>query len=172
MNVHKICLIAMLMAMAIAISVLEGFIPSFGIPGLKLGLANIIVLLTLYEFGIIEALLVNLGRVFVTSLIRGNIFQMGFFMSLSGAILSMLIMWILIKLFKKLTPIAVSVVGAVFHIVGQFIVAVLYLGTFNIVYYAPILLLISVGTGIIVGISTIAIRKTNVISNLKIKYKM
>lgn len=162
----------MLMAMAIAIAVLESFIPSFSIPGIKLGFANIIILVTLYEFGIIEALLVNLGRVFVASLVRGTIFQMGFFMSLTGAICSMLIMWLLVKVAKKLTPIAVSVVGAVFHIAGQFVIAVIFLENFNILYYAPILLLISVGTGIVVGIVTILIRKTNIIQNLKQKYSM
>lgn len=172
MKVQKMCLIAMLMAMAIAIAVLESFIPSFSIPGIKLGFANIIILVTLYEFGIIEALLVNLGRVFVASLVRGTIFQMGFFMSLTGAICSMLIMWLLVKVAKKLTPIAVSVVGAVFHIAGQFVIAVIFLENFNILYYAPILLLISVGTGIVVGIVTILIRKTNIIQNLKQKYSM
>lgn len=172
MKVQKMCLIAMLMAMAIAISVLESFIPSFSIPGIKLGFANIIILITLYEFGILEALFINLGRVFVTALVRGTIFQMGFFMSLTGAMCSMLVMWLLVLIAKKLTPIAVSVVGAAFHIVGQFIIAVIFLENFNILYYAPILLLISVGTGIVVGIVTILIRKTNIIQNLKQKYSM
>lgn len=172
MKVRKMCIIAMLMAMAIALAVLESFIPSFSIPGIKFGLANIIILLTLYEFGILDALIVNLGRVFVANLVRGTLFQMGFFMSLTGALLSMIIMWILVKTCKKLTPIAVSVIGAVFHIVGQFIIAIPFLGTFNILYYAPILLLISVGTGVINGIVVILIRKTKVLENLKVKYNL
>jgi len=172
MKVQKMCIIAMLMAMAIALAVLESFIPSFSIPGIKFGFANIIILLTLYEFGILDALIVNLGRVFVANLVRGTIFQMGFFMSLTGALLSMVVMWVLIKCFKKLTPIAVSVVGAVFHITGQFIIAISFLGTVNILYYAPILLLVAVGSGILVGIVVILIRKTKVLENLKIKYQL
>lgn len=172
MKVQKMCIIAMLMAMAIAVAVLESFIPSFSIPGIKFGFANIIILVTLYEFGLIDALIVNLGRVFVASLIRGTLFQMGFFMSLTGALLSMIVMWVLIKCFKKLTPIAVSVVGAVFHIAGQFLIAIPFLGTINILYYAPILLLISVGTGILNGIVVILIKKTKVLENLKLKYNL
>ena len=172
MKVQKMCIIAMLMAMAIAIGILESFIPSFSVPGIKLGFANIIILLTLYEFGIIEALIVNLGRVFVVNLVRGTIFQMGFFMSLTGAMLSMLVMWILVKCFKKLTPIAVSVVGAIFHVAGQFLIAIIFLSNVKILYYAPILLLVSVGTGILVGIVVILIRKTNVLANLKAKYNL
>lgn len=172
MKIQKMCIIAMLMAMAIAIGILESFIPSFSVPGIKLGFANIIILLTLYEFGIIEALIVNLGRVFVVNLVRGTIFQMGFFMSLTGAMLSMLVMWILVKCFKKLTPIAVSVVGAIFHVAGQFLIAIIFLSNVNILYYAPILLLVSVGTGILVGIVVILIRKTNVLANLKANYNL
>ena len=172
MKVHKITLIAMLMAMAIAVSVLESFIPSFFIPGIRLGLANIFILLVLYEFGILEALLINIGRVFITSLVRGTIFQMGFFMSLTGAMLSMIVMWLLVLFFKKLTPIAVSVVGALFHIAGQFVIGFIFLETPYIWYYAPVLALISVATGILVGLAVIGIRKTKVIENLKNKYQM
>lgn len=172
MKVQKMTLIAVIMAMAIVVSVLESFIPSFFIPGIRLGLANIFILLLLYEFGILEALFVNLGRVFITSLIRGTIFQLGFFMSITGAMLSMLVMWLLVLLFKKLTPIAVSVVGALFHIFGQFLIGFIFLETPYILYYAPILMAISIGTGIIVGIVVILIRKTKVIENLKAKYQM
>ena len=172
MKVQKMCIIAMLMAMAIAIGILESFIPSFTIPGIKLGLANIVILLTLYEFGIIEALIVNLGKVFIVNLVRGTIFQMGFFMSLTGALFSMLVMWILIKCFKKLTPVVISVLGAISHVIGQFVIAIIFLQNINIIYYAPILLLTSTGTGILVGIIVILVRKTNVLQNLKIKYQL
>lgn len=172
MKIQKMCLIAMLMAMAIAVSVLESFIPSIGVPGIKLGLANIFILIALIEFGFLDALFINLGRVFITSLIRGSIFQMGFFMSLTGAILSMIAMWLLIRFVKKLTKVAVSVIGAVFHVFGQFIIALIFLETPQVLYYAPVLLLVSVITGLIVGFSTVAIEKTNIIRNLKEKYKM
>ena len=172
MKIQKMTLIAVLMAMAIAVSILESFIPSIGIPGIRLGLANVIILLVLYEFGILEALFINLGRVFITSLVRGTIFQMGFFMSLTGAILSMLVMWALVRMFRKLTPIAISVVGALFHITGQFVIATIFLETGYIWYYAPILAAISIGTGILVGTVVILIRRTKVIENMKNKYQM
>ena len=172
MKIQKMTLIAVLMAMAIAVSILESFIPSIGIPGIRLGLANVFILLVLYEFGILEALFINLGRVFITSLVRGTIFQMGFFMSLTGAMLSMLVMWALVKLFKKLTPIAISVVGALFHIAGQFVIGTIFLETAYIWYYAPILAAISIGTGILVGIVVILIRRAKVIENMKNKYQM
>ena len=124
------------------------------------------------EFGFLDALFINLGRVFITSLIRGSIFQMGFFMSLTGAILSMIAMWLLIRFVKKLTKVAVSVIGAVFHVFGQFIIALIFLETPQVLYYAPVLLLVSVITGLIVGFVTVAIEKTNIIRNLKEKYKM
>ena len=88
MNVRKMALIGILTAIAIALSVAESFIPSIGIPGVKLGLANIVILIVLYEVGILEAVLINLLRVVVTGLIRGTIFSMGFLMSLTGAVLS------------------------------------------------------------------------------------
>ena len=172
MKVHKITIIALLMAMAIAVSVLESFIPSIGVPGIRLGLANIFILLVLYEFGLLEALFINLGRVFITSLVRGTIFQMGFFMSLTGALVSMLAMWVLVFFFKKLTPVAVSVVGALFHIAGQFLIAFIFLETPYIWYYAPILAAISVGTGLIVGFVVVGIRRTKVIENYKNKYSL
>lgn len=172
MNIHKITMIAVLMAMAIAVSVLESFIPSIIIPGLRLGLANIFILLVLYEFGLLEALFINVGRVFIASLVRGTIFQMGFFMSITGAMLSMIVMWLLVFFFKKLSPVAVSVVGALFHIAGQFVIATIFLESPYIWYYAPVLALISVGTGIIVGLMVVAIKRTKIIENYKNKYQM
>lgn len=172
MNIHKITMIAVLMAMAIAVSVLESFIPSIIIPGLRLGLANIFILLVLYEFGLLEALFINVGRVFIASLVRGTIFQMGFFMSITGAMLSMIVMWLLVFFFKKLSPVAVSVVGAMSHIAGQFVIATIFLESPYIWYYAPVLALISVGTGIIVGLMVVAIKRTKIIKNYKNKYQM
>ena len=66
MNTHKIALVGVLTAAAIVVSILESFIPSVGIPGVKLGLANILIIITLYEIGVVEAILVNLIRVFIT----------------------------------------------------------------------------------------------------------
>ena len=71
-NVHKMTVLAILTAGAIVIGILESLIPSIGIPGVKLGLSNIVILVVLYELGIWEALLVSLSRVLIVSLVRGT----------------------------------------------------------------------------------------------------
>ena len=77
MSVRRIALLGILTAATIVIAILESFIPSIGIPGVKLGLANIMILVILYELGIVDAIMVNLLRVIVVGLVRGNIFSMG-----------------------------------------------------------------------------------------------
>ena len=129
MKVQKMALLGVLTAMAIAIAILESFIPGIGIPGVKLGLANIVILVILYELGVIEAVLVNLMRVFLVGLLRGTILSMGFLMSLVGAIFSLGIMIIFFILIKKFSIVGVSVIGSVFHVLGQILVAMMFLGT-------------------------------------------
>ena len=72
MKVRKLTLLAVLLAATIVIAILESFIPSFFIPGVKLGLANIVILVALYELGIKDAILIDVIRVLVVSLVRGN----------------------------------------------------------------------------------------------------
>ena len=169
-NVHRIALLGVLTAGAIAISVLESFIPSIGIPGVKLGLANIIILITLYELGVLEAIEVNLIRVLVVGLVRGTILSFGFLMSLTGAILSLGIMILFYLLIKKFSIIAVSVVGSLFHVIGQILIAMIYLGTTYVVLYLPIIALSAIVTGIIVGIVSQIVIKTGIIKQQKEKY--
>ena len=138
-SVRKIALVGILTAATIVVGILESFIPSVGIPGVKLGLANIMILITLYELGILEAVFVNLSRVFLVGLFRGTLFSMGFWMSFAGAFLSLAIMIIFYLLIKKFSIIGVSVIGAIFHIVGQILVAILFLSTTLILYYLPII---------------------------------
>lgn len=172
MKVIRITTTAMLMAIAIVLSILEGFIPSFGVPGVKLGLANIAILIVLYEFGIIDALIVNLGRVFLASLIRGGIFTMGFWMSFAGALVSLGVMFLLKILFKKFSLVGVSIVGAIFHVVAQIFVGVIFLQTWELFFYLPILLLTSLVTGIFVGVVAKLIINTKVISKLKERHNL
>lgn len=159
-----------LTAGAIVIGIIESFIPSIGIPGVKLGLANIVILITLYELGIIEALFVDLARVFIVGLLRGTIFTMGFFMSLTGAILSLGIMIIFYLLIKKFSIVGVSVIGAIFHVVGQILVAWLFLSTPYILYYLPVIAISAIVTGVGVGVVANLIIKTGVIKKQKEKY--
>ena len=170
MKVQKMALLAVLTAGAIVLGILESFIPSIGIPGVKLGLANILILITLYELGILDALLVDLLRVFMVGLLRGTILSMGFLMSLTGAILSLGIMIVFYILIKKFSIIGVSVIGALFHVFGQILVAMLFLGTPYIVLYLPIISVSAIITGIFVGVVARLIIKTGIISKLKEKY--
>ena len=170
MKVQKMALLGILTAGAIVIAILESFIPSVGIPGVKLGLANIVILIILYELGIIEAVFVNLLRVLVVGFVRGTFLSMGFFMSLTGAAMSLGIMILFFALIKKFSIIGVSVIGSVFHVTGQILIAMLYLGTAYIVLYLPLIAVSAIITGVFVGITAQLIIKTGVIRKQREKY--
>lgn len=170
-NTHKISLIAMLTAGAIIISIIESFIPSIGIPGIKLGLANIIILISLYELGAKEAFLINVLRIYLSNLLRGTIMGMGFLMSLSGGLLSFVVMLLFYLIVKKFSIIGVSVIGAIAHVVGQILIAMLYLGTTLVIFYLPFIALSAIITGIFVGIVAKAVIKTGIIRKQRDRYK-
>ena len=162
-NVHKLALISLLTALAIVIAIAESFIPSIGIPGVKLGLANIVILVILYELGIVEAILVDLLRVFIVGLVRGNIVSMGFVMSITGATLSLSVMIIFYLLTKKFSIVGVSVIDSIFHVTGQVVVAMLFLESRYVLYYLPFIALSAIIAGIFVGIVARLIIKTGMI---------
>lgn len=170
MKVQKMALLGVLTAGAIVIAILESFIPSVGIPGVKLGLANIIILVTLYELGIWEAASINILRVLVVSLVRGTFLSMGFLMSLTGCVMSLGIMILFYLLLKWFSIVGVSVIGAIFHVTGQILVAMLYLGTAYIVLYLPVIGISAIITGVFVGIVARIIIKTGVIRKQREKY--
>ena len=163
-------LLGVLTAGAIVIAILESFIPSIGIPGVKLGLANIVILIILYELGIVEAVIVNLLRVLVVGLVRGTFLGMGFFMSLTGAVFSLGIMILFYLLIKKFSVIGVSVIGSIFHVGGQILIAMIYLGTAYIVLYLPVLAISAIITGVFVGIIAQLIIRTGIIKKQREKY--
>lgn len=170
-NTHKISLLGVLTASAIIISIIESFIPSVGIPGIKLGLANILILVTLYELGPKEAIFVNIARVYLSALLRGTIMTMGFVMSLAGAILSFLAMLFFYLVVKKFSIIGVSVIGAIFHVAAQLLVAWAYMGASIVLIYLPFIALSAIITGIFVGIVSKVIIRTKVIQKQREKYK-
>lgn len=170
MKVQKMALLGILTAGAIVIAILESFIPSIGIPGVKLGLANIVILIILYELGVIEAVIVNLLRVLVVGFVRGTFLSMGFLMSLTGAVFSLGIMIIFYLLIKKFSIIGVSVIGAVFHVFGQILIAMFFLGTAYIVLYLPFIAISAIITGVFVGIVAQLIIKTGIIRKQREKY--
>lgn len=159
---RKITNIALLVALGVILSIIDSFIPGL-VPGMKLGLANIVILMALYSYGFLDTLFINLLRVFLASFLRGTFLSMGFFMSLSGAIVSLLVMFLLKRYVKKLHIVGVSVVGSLFHSVAQILVGIIYLGTANLFYYLPILCVTSILTGIFVGLSAHYLNKLNLI---------
>ena len=170
MKVHKIALLGVLTAATIVIAIAESYIPSIGIPGIKLGLANIMILITLYELGILEATGINLIRVLVVSLVRGTFLSMGFFMSLTGAAFSLGIMILFYLVIRKFSIIGVSVIGSLFHIFGQILVAVFYLGSGYVIYYLPVIAVSAIITGVLVGVTARLIIRTGIIRKQKERY--
>lgn len=159
-NTKKLAALAVTVALAMVLSFLESRIPAFvAIPGIKVGLANIAVIFTLYKFGTRDAAVVSVIRVLLVSLLFGTTVSLWY--SLAGATLSFVLMLIL----KKLTPLSVvtvSVVGGISHNVAQIGVACLLLETNVITYYLPFLLLSGVIAGIAVGIaSALLIKRVN-----------
>ena len=148
-NVKKIAFLGLFVSFALILSFLETLIPNMiPIPGFKLGLANFAVLLALYLFGIKEAAIVDLLRIVLAALLFGSMFS--FFYALSGASLAILIESI-IKKTDKFSPVGVSIFGAVFHNLGQFILAVMIMRSFGVLYYLPFTLVFCVLTGFING---------------------
>lgn len=142
--------LVMLLSFSIVLSIIESFIPIFNgyIPGLKLGLANIIVLIVLYKYDTKDVFFVSILRVIVVGILRTGLFSINFFFSLFGAIFSCLAMVLVKK--TKLSMIGVSIVGSIFHSVGQILAAILFLNN-NMIYYLPWLVLFSVPTGLFIG---------------------
>ena len=170
MNTRKIALLGILTAGTIVIAILESFIPSVGIPGVKLGLANIMILVILYELGILDAIIVNILRVVVVGLVRGSIFSMGFLMSLTGAVFSLGIMILFYLLIKKFSIIGVSVIGSLFHVTGQVLIAMIFLGSAYVILYLPIIAISAIITGVFVGITAMLIIRTGAIKKQREKY--
>lgn len=170
--IRRITFLSTLIALSLALSIIESFyFPSLIIPGIKLGLANIVILLVLYLFGFKEAMFVSLLRVFITSLLIGNIFQIGFCMSMVGAIFSLLVMFILKAIFKKISVVTVSIFGSLFHIIGQIVVAIIFLENFYIIYYFPLIAIIAIVTGLCIGVVVNKILKCNASIILSSSYK-
>ena len=145
----KITFLGLFTAVALVLSFLETLIPNMvPIPGFKLGLANFAVLLALYLFGFKEAVIVDVCRIILAALLFGNFFS--FWYALTGAAFALAIEF-LIKKTDKFSPIGVSVFGAIFHNLGQFLVAVILLKSFGILYYLPFTLLFCVLSGALNG---------------------
>lgn len=149
-STKKIALCGVLTALAMIFSYIESVIPvPIPVPGIKLGIANIAVITILYVLGVKEAIVINLLRIVLTSLLFGNVNS--FLFSISGASLSLTIMIIMKKL-DFFSCIGVSVCGGVMHNIGQIIAAVFIMGSEAIVFYLPVLIVSGVFTGVVIGV--------------------
>lgn len=150
-------------ALALIFSYVETLIPiNFGVWGMKLGLANLIIVIALYKMGTWEAFLLSVVRVLLSGFLFGNYFSIIY--SLAGAILSLSVMAGL-KRAGGFSVIGVSISGGVFHNIGQLIVAMLVVETFSVIYYVPVLLAAGLVTGLLIGIAASEMLKR--LKNLK-----
>lgn len=138
-------------ALALIFSYVELLIPiNFGIPGAKLGLANLVIIIVLYKSDWKEALLLSVVRIVLAGFLFGNLF--GILYSLAGGILSLAVM-ALLKRSGAFSIIGVSMAGGVSHNVGQLIMAMLVVETYAVGYYLPVLLIAGLITGTLIGIA-------------------
>jgi len=157
----KTALIAILCSAAVSIYVAETFIPK-PIPWLRFGLGNIIVLITLYLLGFRTALFVSIIKSFIGALITGNFLTPAFLFSISGAIVSPVVMGFIFSLFPyNFSPLGLSIWGAVAHNSTQLLIASLMLiGRIEVLHLFPFFLILSVVTGTLTGIISLLTLRT------------
>ena len=156
---RRIALLGVLTSVALVLSYLEVMLPpiSTAVPGIKMGLPNIIIIFVLYKFGLKEAVTVSLIRVFIVALLFGNVMTLSY--SVAGAVLSLGLM----TLFKKInlfSQIGVSIIGGISHNLGQILVAIFLFDTIQIGYYMIVLAITGTIAGVVIGIiSSILVKK-------------
>jgi len=147
----RVAVFGVFTALALIFSYVELLIPiNFGIPGAKLGLANLVIIIVLYKTDWKEALLLSVVRIVLAGFLFGNLF--GILYSLAGGILSLAVM-ALLKRSGAFSIIGVSMAGGVSHNVGQLIMAMLVVETYAVGYYLPVLLIAGLITGTLIGIA-------------------
>ncbi len=146
----RLVLLAMLTAVAMILSYVESLLPSVGIPGVKMGLANIAVIFALFRFGWKEAAALSLVRVVLVSLLFGSVGAMLY--SLAGAVLSLAVMALLRRI-DRFSTVGISVAGGVAHNAGQILMAMLILHTKQLLGYLPVLAVSGIAGGVLTGLA-------------------
>lgn len=137
-------------ALALILSYVETLIPiSFGVPGIKLGLANLVIVIVLYTYGGREALLLSVTRILLSGFLFGSLSMI--FYSLAGGVLSLAVMVFLRRL-GGFSVQGISMAGGVFHNIGQLLLAMVVVETYQVGYYVPILLISGLVTGMVIGV--------------------
>lgn len=145
----KVGITGVLISLAMIFSYVEAILPlSISVPGVKLGIANLVVIVAMYTMGYRVALVINCLRIVAVGLLFTGAF--GVLYSMSGAVMSFLVMSML-KKSQKPSIIGVSMAGGVFHNVGQLLMAGFLVSNMSVFVYLPVLLFAGLVTGIIVG---------------------
>ena len=155
MKTKKLTLCGLLTALAVVLSLVERLFPLDAVvpvPGVKLGLANVVTLFALTRVSARDALAVVVCRVAISSLLMGSV--TAFLFSLFGGLLSLIVMWALLRAEGTFCSLlGVSVAGAAAHNIGQVIAAIIWMQTGAVVAYLPLLLVMSVPLGLVTGLT-------------------
>lgn len=152
-----IALCGVFMALAMILSYLESLVPVFiAVPGVKLGIANIVIMVALYKLGAKQALIISIGRILLSGILFGNLAMIIY--SLTGSMLSLAVM-VAFKKINIFSMAGVSVIGAITHNVGQIIVAAFLIENSKLFYYLPVLVISGTVSGVVVGIIAMNIIK-------------
>lgn len=154
---RKIAYSSILVALALILSYVEALIPiNFGIPGVKLGMANLVIVIGLYFLNTSQVFIILIARIVLVSFLFGNMSAMLY--SLAGGIVSFVIM-IFIRKIKGFSIVGVSIAGGVAHNIGQLIVASLVVENLKLIYYLPVLMIAGTLTGMLIGIIAQQVRQ-------------
>ncbi len=148
----KVALLGILTSVALILSYIEAILPPVwsAVPGIKMGLPNIVIIFLLYRFGVKEAAIVSFIRIFIVALLFGNVMTLAY--SCAGAFLSIVLM----AIFKKTDAFSVvgtSIIGGVAHNLGQIIVAIFLFDTVQIGYYMAVLAVTGTIAGVFIGLA-------------------
>lgn len=148
-NTKKLTIAALMAALALIFSYVEVLIPfTIGIPGIKLGIANIVVIIALYYLGARYAITINVIRVMIAGLLFNGLF--GALYSLAGAVVSFIVM-VALKKTNIFSVVGISMAGGVAHNLGQILVAAVLVANIKIFIYFPVLIISGVITGAVIG---------------------
>ena len=154
-SAYDVALYGTMTALAMIFGYIEHLIPfSIGIYGIKLGLANLAVVVMLYTVSPISAFIINMLRILLCGVLFGNIFSLVY--SLAGGIFSFLAMFTAKKLFK-FSCVGVSIIGGISHNMGQLLAASLMLDQLKIMFYFPVLLVSGAIAGLLIGMISLPI---------------
>lgn len=151
---QKLALSALLLSLMLALGYIESLLPSFSVPGVKIGLSNSLLLFAVYMLGVPHAFLLMVLKVTLSSLMFGGFSAMMY--AMAGGLASMAVMSVLHTV-KGLSPVTVSMAGGVSHNVGQVLVAMAILHTSQLVYYMAVLVLVGMLCGALTGVCALKV---------------